>query len=102
MTVTCQNKTEHSKYTSHQVKYNDVVKAADVSGFTVEEGWEIVGIARNAGTNQSAFGLDNTFMQGGVQSPYNSFYLVAKKNYTYSLKYDGNGENVTSVPAAGR
>ena len=99
VTVTCQNKTEHSKYTSHQVKYNDVVKAADVSGFTVEEGWEIVGIARNAGTNQSVFGLDNTFMQGGVQSPYNSFYLVAKKNYTYSLKYDGNGENVTSVPA---
>ncbi|MEF2597309.1 MAG: Ig-like domain-containing protein, partial [Lachnospiraceae bacterium] len=48
-------------------------------GFTVEEGWEIVGIARNAGTNQSVFGLDNTFMQGGVQSPYNSFYLVAKK-----------------------
>lgn len=79
VTVTCQNKTEHSKYTSHQVKYNDVVKAADVSGFTVEEGWEIVGIARNAGTNQSVFGLDNTFMQGGVQSPYNSFYLVAKK-----------------------
>ncbi len=99
VTVTCQNKTEHSKYTSHQVKYNDVVKAADVSGFTVEEGWEIVGIARNAGTNQSVFGLDNTFMQGGVQSPYNSFYLVAKKQYTYSLKYDGNGENVTSVPA---
>ena len=99
VTVTCQNKTEHSKYTSHQVKYNDVVKAADVSGFAVEEGWEIVGIARNAGTNQSVFGLDNTFMQGGVQSPYNSFYLVAKKNYTYSLKYDGNGENVTSVPA---
>ena len=99
VTVTCQNKTEHSKYTSHQVKYNDVVKAADVSGFTVEEGWEIVGIARNAGINQSVFGLDNTFMQGGVQSPYNSFYLVAKKNYTYSLKYDGNGENVTSVPA---
>ena len=97
--VTCQNKTEHSKYTSHQVKYNDVVKAADVSGFAVEEGWEIVGIARNAGTNQSVFGLDNTFMQGGVQSPYNSFYLVAKKQYTYSLKYDGNGENVTSVPA---
>ena len=80
VTVTCQNKTEHSKYTSHQVKYNDLVKAADVSGFTVEEGWEIVGIARNAGTNQSVFGLDNTFMQGGVQSPYNSFYLVAKKN----------------------
>ena len=79
VTVTCQNKTEHSKYTSHQVKYNDVVKAADVSGFAVEEGWEIVGIARNAGTNQSVFGLDNTFMQGGVQSPYNSFYLVAKK-----------------------
>ena len=79
VTVTCQNKTEHSKYTSHQVKYNDVVKAADVSGFTVEEGWEIVGIARNEGTNQSVFGLDNTFMQGGVQSPYNSFYLVAKK-----------------------
>ena len=79
VTVTCQNKTEHSKYTSHQVKYNDVVKAAEVSGFTVEEGWEIVGIARNAGTNQSVFGLDNTFMQGGVQSPYNSFYLVAKK-----------------------
>ena len=77
--VTCQNKTEHSKYTSHQVKYNDVVKAADVSGFAVEEGWEIVGIARNAGTNQSVFGLDNTFMQGGVQSPYNDFYLVAKK-----------------------
>ena len=99
VTVTCQNKTEHSKYTSHQVKYNDVVKAADVSGFAVKEGWEIVGIARNAGTNQSVFGLDNTFMQGGVQSPYNSFYLVAKKNYTYSLKYDGNGENVTSVPA---
>ena len=99
VTVTCQNKTEHSKYTSHQVKYNDVVKAADVSGFAVEEGWEIVGIARNAGTNQSVFGLDNTFMQGGVQSPYNSFYLVAKKQYTYSLKYDGNGENVTSVPA---
>ena len=99
VTVTCQNKTEHSKYTSHQVKYNDVVKAADVSSFTVEEGWEIVGIARNAGTNQSVFGLDNTFMQGGVQSPYNSFYLVAKKQYTYSLKYDGNGENVTSVPA---
>ena len=99
VTVTCQNKTEHSKDTSHQVKYNDVVKAADVSGFTVEEGWEIVGIARNAGTNQSVFGLDNTFMQGGVQSPYNSFYLVAKKQYTYSLKYDGNGENVTSVPA---
>ena len=99
VTVTCQNKTEHSKYTSHQVKYNDVVKAADVSGFTVEEGWEIVGIARNAGTNQSVFGLDNTFMQGGVQSPYNSFYLVAKKQYTYSLKYDGNGENVTSVPS---
>ena len=99
VTVTCQNKTEHSKYTSHQVKYNDVVKAADVSGFTVEEGWEIVGIARNAGINQSVFGLDNTFMQGGVQSPYNSFYLVAKKQYTYSLKYDGNGENVTSVPA---
>ena len=99
VTVTCQNKTEHSKYTSHQVKYNDVVKAADVSGFAVEEGWEIVGIARNAGTNQSVFGLDNTFMQGGVQSPYNSFYLVAKKQYTYSLKYDGNGENVTSVPS---
>lgn len=79
VTVTCQNKTEHSKYTSHQVKYNDVVKAADVSGFAVEEGWEIVGIARNAGTNQSVFGLDNTFMQGGVQNPYNSFYLVAKK-----------------------
>ena len=39
VTVTCQNKTEHSKYTSHQVKYNDVVKAADVSGFAVEEGW---------------------------------------------------------------
>ena len=38
-------------------------------------------------------------MQGGVQSPYNSFYLVAKKQYTYSLKYDGNGENVTSVPS---
>ena len=79
VTVTCQNKEEHSKYTSHQVKYNDVVKAADVSSFTVEEGWEIVGIARNEGTNQSVFGLDNTFMQGGVQSPYNSFYLVAKK-----------------------
>ena len=99
VTVTCRNKSEHSKYTSHQVKYNDVVKAADVSSFTVEEGWEIVGITKNPGTNQSVFGLDNTFMQGGVQSPYNSFYLVAKKSYTYKLKYDGNGENVTSVPA---
>ena len=98
VTVTCQNKTEHSKYTSHQVKYNDVVKAADVSGFAVEEGWEIVGITKNPGTNQSVFGLTSS-MFGGVQPAYNSFYLVAKKNYTYSLKYDGNGENVTSVPA---
>ena len=98
VTVTCQNKTEHSKYTSHQVKYNDVVKAADVSGFAVEEGWEIVGITKNPGTNQSVFGLTSS-MFGGVQPAYNSFYLVAKKQYTYSLKYDGNGENVTSVPA---
>ena len=98
VTVTCQNKIEHSKYTSHHVKYNDVVKAADVSGFAVEEGWEIVGITKNPGTNQSVFGLTSS-MFGGVQPAYNSFYLVAKKNYTYSLKYDGNGENVTSVPA---
>ena len=83
--VTCQNKTEHSKYTSHQVKYNDVVKAADVSSFTVEEGWEIVGISRAGGANQAVFALDNTFMQGGVQPAYNDFYLVAKKKPSITL-----------------
>ena len=61
----------------------------------VEDGYELVGMTKNAGTNQTVFGLDNTSMVSGM-SQGGDFYLVAKKVYT--LGYDANGENVTGMP----
>ena len=62
----------------------------------MKDGYEIVGMTKNAGTNQVYYALDNTSMIGGMQKN-GSFYLVAKKKQgtTYKVTYynaDGSQE----------
>lgn len=93
--VTCRTSGAHKEAgITHQIKYADIAAAAK-DLLVVEDGYELVGMTKNAGTNQTVFGLDNTSMVSGM-SQGGDFYLVAKKVYT--LNYDANGENVTGMP----
>ena len=93
--VTCQTSGAHKEAgITHQIKYADLAAAAK-DKLTVKDGYELVGMTKNAGTNQTVYGLDNSFMVSGM-SQGGDFYLVAKKVYT--LSYDTNGENVTGMP----
>ena len=97
VSVTCKTASAHKEagYT-HQLKYKDIADAAGVSSIKVRDGYEIVGMTKNAGTNQVYYGLDNTSMIGGMMQN-GSFYLVAKKKpgTTYKVTYyneDGTQE----------
>ena len=97
VSVTCKTASAHKEagYT-HQLKYKDIADAAGVSSIKVRDGYEIVGMTKNAGTNQVYYGLDNTSMIGGMMQN-GSFYLVAKKKpgTTYKVTYyneDGSQE----------
>ena len=97
VTVTCKTAGAHKEagYT-HQLKYKDIADAANPGSIKVKDGYEIVGMTKNAGTNQGYYGLDNTAMIGGMMQN-GSFYLVAKKKQgtTYKVTYyneDGSQE----------
>ena len=97
VSVTCRTGSAHKEagYT-HQLKYKDIADAADSGSIKVKDGYEIVGMTKNAGTNQVYYALDNTSMIGGMQKN-GSFYLVAKKKQgtTYKVTYynaDGSQE----------
>ena len=95
VTVICQTSGAHKEAgITHQIKYADIAAAAK-DQLVVEDGYELVGMTKNAGTNQTIFGLDNTFMVSGM-SQGGDFYLVAKR--AYSLSFEGNGEDVAGVP----
>ena len=98
VTVKCHNTSAHRASATHQVRYHEIVEAlgSQIQDFPVDAGYEIVGMAANAGTNQAVFALDNQTMYSGRRQG-DSFYLVAKK-ISYQVSFDGNGTEVTGVP----
>ncbi|MFR4121717.1 MAG: hypothetical protein ACLT0W_05760 [Clostridium sp.] len=54
--VTCRTSGAHKEAgITHQIKYADIAAAAK-DLLVVEDGYELVGMTKNAGTNQTVFG----------------------------------------------